>query len=215
MKLKITKRSVRGKATKLLRKQDQIPGIVYARHISDPFMISFRRQDFVKLYKQTGSSTPITIEGDDIEEMVLVHDIQIDPVNNFVTHVDFLWIKKGEKVSTEVPLVIQWEAPVTKTGGARIQQTKYTLHIEAMPKDLPHEIFVDISVLETTDDSLFVKDLPIPSWVEVKDDDDLSVAIVVDLSNIKEEEPVEEEITDNEWSKPEWGEDDSADGEWE
>jgi large subunit ribosomal protein L25 len=107
MELKVAVRSERKKENKNMRKKDQVPAVIYAKHIDTPFVISFRRQDFVKLYKQTGSSTPITLKGEGIDEMVLVHEIQIDPVTNFVVHVDFLGIKKGEKVSTNVPLVLQ------------------------------------------------------------------------------------------------------------
>ncbi len=181
-----------------MRKEDQVPAIVYARHIDTPIMISCRRQDFVKLYRQTWRSTPITLKWDNIDEMVLVQDIQIDPVTNFVLHIDFLGIKKGEKVATDVPLVLEWLAPITKTWEARIQQVKDTLHIQAIPKDLPQEILIDITGLENVTDAIFVRDLVIPSGVEVLDDEDLSVVTVVDMSWVEEEaeETIWAEVTE-------------------
>lgn len=64
MELKVAIRTQRKKENKAIRKEDQVPAVIYAKHIDTPFVISFRRQDFVKLYKQTGSSTPITVKGE-------------------------------------------------------------------------------------------------------------------------------------------------------
>jgi len=52
------------------------------------------KNEFVKLYRKTGSSTPIVLKGNDIDQMVLVYDYQLDPVMDEVLHVDFLAIKK-------------------------------------------------------------------------------------------------------------------------
>lgn len=188
MELKVTSRIVGWKLLKKFRKLDQLPAVVYAKHISSPLTVFCRRQDFVKLYKYTGRSTPVTLKGDGINELVLVHDIQIDPITNFVLHVDFLGIKKGEKVTTEVPLVIQWVAPITKLGEARLQQIKDSVHIEAKPADLPHELFVDVSNLSDLNDVIFVKDLVLPSGVEMKDDGDLAVVTIVAVKDVPEEE---------------------------
>lgn len=65
---------------------------------------------------------------------------------------------------------------------------KNTLHIEAIPSNLPHEIFVDLTGLETVNDALFVRDLTIPEGVEVLDDESLNVVMVVDMSSVATEE---------------------------
>ncbi len=205
MELKVTSRVVWWKLLKKFRKLDQLPAVVYAKHIASPINLFCRRQDFVKLYKYTGRSTPVTLKWDWVDEMVLVHDIQIDPVTNLVLHVDFLWIKKGEKVTTEVPLVIQWVAPITKLGDARLQQVKDSVHVEAKPADLPHELFVDVSTLSDMNDVIFVKDLVLPSGVEMKDDGDLAVVTIVAVKDV----PEEDEETSTETSASDTG--DSAD----
>jgi len=70
------------------------------------------------LYRKSGSSTPITLTGEWIDELVLIHDYQLDPVSDVVLHVDFLGIKKWEKVAAEVSILITWEelSPIVKAG---------------------------------------------------------------------------------------------------
>jgi len=106
MKLKVEVRDIRGKNVKKKRRDGQIPAIIYGKHMESPISIICDKNEFVKLYKKTGSSTPITLTGEGIDEMVIVHDYQLDPVSDVVLHVDFLGIKKGEKVSAEVNIVL-------------------------------------------------------------------------------------------------------------
>jgi large subunit ribosomal protein L25 len=69
--------------------------------------ISCDKQDFLRIYKSAGYSMPITLKGNDVDQLVLIHDIQVDPVTDFVLHVDFITLKKGQKVQTEVLLVVE------------------------------------------------------------------------------------------------------------
>jgi ribosomal protein L25 (general stress protein Ctc) len=55
-----------------------------------PISVVCERNEFVKLYRKAGHSTPITLNGDGIDEMVLIHDYQLDPVMDTVIHIDFL-----------------------------------------------------------------------------------------------------------------------------
>jgi large subunit ribosomal protein L25 len=181
MKLAVQKRTARGKALKTLRKEDQVPAIIYAKHMDAPIMVQCRRQDFVKLYKKGGKSTVLTLSGDGVKEDVLIHDFQIDPVTHFVLHIDFIGIKKGQEVHTEVPLVLTGTAPVAKSGDAKVQQVRDTLSITALPKDLPHDVTVDISVLKNTNDVLFVKDIIAPAGVTITDDPDVAVVTILEI----------------------------------
>jgi len=182
MELAVATRAVKGKKNSRIRRLDQVPAVIYAKHIETPLVIQFRRQDFIKAYKTTWSSTPLMLKGEGIDEMVLVHDIQIDPVSNVVLHVDFLGIKKGEKVQTDVPVILTGVAPVAKSGDGRVQQVKDSIHIEANPMDLPHELELDISGLETSHDGLFVRDIVLPKGVVLKDDGDVAVVTVTSLT---------------------------------
>jgi len=60
MELKVSKRQA-GKVKKLLS-EGKVPSIVYGKHIKEPIMIQFDKNEFLKLYKKTGSSTVITLK---------------------------------------------------------------------------------------------------------------------------------------------------------
>gem|GEM_PF-5632151 len=53
-------------------------------------MVDFDKQEFIRLYNKTGYSTPFNLKGDSIDQLVLIHDIALDPVTDYVLHVDFL-----------------------------------------------------------------------------------------------------------------------------
>ncbi|HKL44161.1 MAG TPA: 50S ribosomal protein L25 [Candidatus Absconditabacterales bacterium] len=190
MKLDVELRDLRGKDVNKLRREGKIPAVIYGKHMDAPISIVCDKNEFVKLYKKVGTSTPITLKGKDIEEMVLIYDFQLDPVSDVVLHVDFLGIKKGEKVTTEVSIVIQGEelSPIVKSGDANIQLVKDFIEVEALPKDLPKEIVVDVSYIDDLSETIFVKDLEISSAVEIKDDLDKVVVTVIELKDIPEEE---------------------------
>jgi len=193
LKLNVQTRSVQKKEAKKLRKLNIIPGIVYGKHIDTPISVGFDKQEFIKAYKTGGYSTPITLQWEKIDNLVLIQDIQVDPVTDVVLHVDFLGLKKGEKVTTEVSIVLTWEAPIEKLWEGNVQQIKDAVEIEAMPKDLPQNIEVDISEFDTTNHVIFVKDLIVGKWVEILDDPDQTIVTVVAVSEDIEEETTEED----------------------
>lgn len=188
MELAVEKRTILGKKLKNVRKDWVVPGIVYGKYIDAPVNLNFNKQEFLKIYKKTGQSMPITIKGDGVEQLVLVHDFQKDPVSDALLHVDFITLKKGEKVQTSVSIILTGEAPIEKLGEGQVQLVKNELLIEAMPKDLPHNISVDISSLETTHDSIFVKDLVLDKGVEIVDDLDQPIVVVMSMSGTSEED---------------------------
>lgn len=199
MKLAVQERTTKGKALAKLRKEDILPGVIYAKHMNQPITVQCRRQDFVRTFKAGGRSTVIELQGDNIDHDVLIHDIQIDPVTHEATHVDFIAVKAGEEMSAEVELILEGKAPVITSTEISIQQIKDSVEVRAKPKDLPHDIKVDISVMENEDDIIYVRDLTIPNGVTITDDDDLAVARV---AVAKGEEEIEEEVTEEEEIAP-------------
>gem|GEM_PF-2209176 len=79
-------------------------------------------------------------------------------------------------------------SPIVKSGDANIQLVKDYLAIEALPKDLPKEIVINVSNIIDVNTVIFVKDLELPSGVEIEDDLDLPVVTVMDLKKSAAEE---------------------------
>lgn len=188
MELTIAQRDVTGKKVKALRKASLIPAIVYGRHLEKPLMISCDKNAFIKIYKAGGSSTAITLKGENMKELALVQDIQLDPINDYVLHVDFHAVKADEKVTVSVPVILTGLAPIEKLGEGRVQLVKDTIEVEAFPQDLPHDITIDISSIATLNDVIFVSDLVVSSKVQILTDGEQAVLTVVSLSDEVEEE---------------------------
>lgn len=193
MELKVNIRKETSKQeNKKLRKNGNVPAIIYWKHLKAAVQVSCLKNDFIKRFKDAGYSTPITLSGEWIDELVLIQDIQLDPVSDVVQHIDFLAVKKDEKVKTEVPIVLFWESAIEKSGEGRIQLIKDFVEVEAFPQDLPHDIKIDISKIERVWDTVFVKDLEISKNVKVLDDLEQPIITVVSLEEEVEKAPVTE-----------------------
>ncbi|MEI7477846.1 MAG: 50S ribosomal protein L25 [bacterium] len=186
MELLVNARTVVGKKVQLIRNQGLVPGIVYGKHMKQPTTVQFDKNAFLKTYRSAGESTPVDLTGDS-KELVLIHHITTDPVTDVVLHVDFLAVKADEKVRASVEIKLIGIAPVEKDGLARVQLVNDAVTVEALPRDLPHDIEVDISELKTLNDGIFVKDLKVSSKVEIIDDAEQPVVTVVELKEEAEE----------------------------
>lgn len=182
MELKVNIRKETSKQlNKQLRKEGNVPAIVYGKHLKSAIQVSCLKNDFIKRFKEAGYSTPITLSWDGIDELVLIQDIQLDPVSDVVLHIDFLAVKKDEKVKTEVPVVLIWESPIEKLWLWTIQIVKDFVEVEAFPQDLPHDIKIDISKIENAWDTIFVKDIEVSKNVKILDDLEQPIIAVVSL----------------------------------
>lgn len=192
MKLAVKSRDITGKKVKSLRRQGLVPAIVYGKHIDQPVKISCVKNDLLKVYKASGYTTPVELMGD-LDQLVLIHTLQLDPISDEIITADFLAVSRKEKVTANIPLVRVGESEIEKLNEWRIQIIKDTVEVQALPQDLPHSIEIDISNINAIDDVIFVKDLKIPAKVEVIDDLELPVVTVM---VIEDEAPEEEAATE-------------------
>lgn len=188
MKLAVSHREVTGKKVKLLRKQGLVPGVVYGKHLAQPLMISVDKIKMVQTYHKAGKSTAIELEGDKIDQLVLVHDIQLNPVTDHLIHIDFLAVSKDEIVRAEVPLVLVGQSLFEKQNLGSLQILRHTVFVEALPLDLPHDIKIDISHLAEEGEVIFFKDIDAGKNVKVVDDLDQPILTTVAFSDEPEEE---------------------------
>lgn len=122
-----------------------------------------------------------------MKELALVQDIQLDPITDYVLHIDFHAVRADEKVTVDVPVVLTGLAPIEKLGEGRVQLVRDTIEVEAFPQDLPHDITIDISAIATLNDVVFVSDLVVSSKVTILTDGEQAVVTVVSLTDEVEE----------------------------
>ena len=170
-----------------LRAKGFIPAVFYG-HKQDSTSISVKEVEFMKVWKQAGESSVINLKGEGMDHEVLIQDIDLDPVTDKVRHADFYVIEKGKKVTVNIPLEFTGVAPAVKDLGGILVKVLHELEIEAMPKDLPHNLVVDVSSLATFEDRVFAKDVVLPAGVVLLSKPDEVVASVAQAVEEKVEE---------------------------
>jgi len=174
----------------------EVLAVVYGNK-KDPVSLVLNYTDFEKVYKEAGTSSVITLSVEGDEKDVIIKDIQIDPRKDRIHHVDFYEVTKGEEMEATVSLNFTGEAPAEKLGMV-LNTAKTEVEIKAMPKDLPSEIDVDLSVLVDGDSVIRLKDLNLPAGVKLVGDEEEVVVSVVEAKADEEEATETEESVENE-----------------
>jgi large subunit ribosomal protein L25 len=186
IKLKAELRDKSQKA-EAVRKSGKIPAVFYGKkEASTP--ISINKVDFLKVWKEAGESSVISLETPNGEVESLIHDIDFDPLSGAPRHADFYVFEKGHKVKVEVPLEFEGISPAIKDLGGTLVKVIHALKIEAMPKDLPHNFVIDISGMMDFDSQILAKDITLPDGVELLENPDEVVALIARPREEKEEE---------------------------
>ena len=183
-----------------IRKAGKIPAVFYGKkEASTP--ISIPRIDFLKVWKEAGESSVITLETPDGTKDSLIQDVDIDPISGAPRHADFYVFDKNHKLEIELPIEFVGIAPAVKELGGILVKVVHELSISALPKDLPHNISVDISSLKTFDDQILAKDIPLPNGVEITINPEDVIALVSAPREEKEEESAPVDLSEIEVEK--------------
>jgi large subunit ribosomal protein L25 len=177
-----------------------IPAVVYGARVENT-TISVPSVDFGKILKLSGESSALTLELKDKKIEVLIHEIQYDPVKSFPIHIDFLAIDINKPVVVVVPIEFIGIAPAEKNGLGVLVKTLHEIEIEALPKDIPHNIEVDLSVLENLNDQIRIENLTAPKGVTFKTNIEEVVAIIAPMKEEVVEETPATDLSDIEVEK--------------
>lgn len=174
-----------------LRSQGRIPAVFYGPKEKST-TISVSTVDFVKIFKKAGESSVFILNDGKTDHEVLIQDIDVHPVTGAPRHADFYVIEKGKKVKVNVPLVFEGVSPAVKDKGAILVKVARDLEIEAAPKDLPHELKVDISTLTDFSSTISAKDIKLPSGVSLVSGADEIIASVAEAKEeVDEVKPID------------------------
>lgn len=183
--LEYKKRQTAEKLPKL-RKEGLVPAVFYGPK-EETTSISIKESDFKKVWKQAGESSVVVLKGEGEEHEALIHEVDVHPVSGIARHADFYVMEKGKKVQVGIPLEFEGVSPAVKDLGGLLVKVLHELEIEALPKDLPHDLKVDISTLATLDSQILAQDIKLPAGVTlVTGPEDVVAAISVAV-----EEPVD------------------------
>jgi large subunit ribosomal protein L25 len=182
----------KGKARRL-RAKGLIPAIFYSpKSQSIPLVIDSK--EFVKtLQTEAGENVLIDLnirKGDQADrKVVMVKDIQIDPLEGTTLHTDFYEVAMNEMVTVEVPIHLVGKPEGIKMGGI-LEQIRRVIQIQSLPGDIPKSIDVDVSSLNIGD-SIHVQEIQTEK-AKILFDTNFTIATVV--PPVVEEKKVVEEV---------------------
>lgn len=171
-----------GKQNKNLRKTGEIPAVLYGYNVENT-AVSLNLRDFAKIFKFAGESTIVNLnlkqeDGKITKKPVLVYDADLDPVSGQIRHADLYVVNMAEKITATIPLVFVGESNAVKAFNGILLKNIHEVEVESLPQDLPHEIKVDISVIENLDGHILVKDLNLPGNVKIMSNPEDVVVVV-------------------------------------
>ena len=176
--------SVGKKATKLIRRAGKIPSVLYYKG-ETPVSASIDKQ---LLYRAIRSEQRIyEVEIDNESQYVMIKEVQYHPITDEIIHVDFMRVRRSEKMTISVPVVLVGK-PLGVTEGGILSQSITQIEISCYPTNVPESIEVNVDHLEINS-SISVADVII-------DDDDIEIISASDISIASvipptvEEEPV-------------------------
>ncbi len=180
-----------------LRNARQVPAVVYGHNFPNQ-SLTVDLNAVTRIYQQAGESTIVELQIDNESSVpVLIHDVQFDTLGHTISHLDFYHVRMDEVIRTEVELVFENVAPAVKELGGILVKNITHLAIECLPKDLPHDLKVDNSVLKTFDDNILVRDISLPTGVTVTNQAEDVVASVVAPRTTEELEALDSAVVED------------------
>lgn len=181
------RRTVTGKKVAKLRREGQLPGIVYGPVVKDTVPVIVDSRTFLRFYQAHGHATLFDLTWEDGRESVFIREVQFDPVRRDPLHVDFFAPNLRMPIRAMVPIVLH---NVSGSSQAILTELRTDVEVEALPALIPAQIDVDVAGLEQPGDAVHVRDLVLPENVVAITDGDEIIAHMIALAAA--EEPAEE-----------------------
>lgn len=196
-KIAAESRTVFGKKVKDLREKGFVPAVVYGS-TGQPTPLSVRSGELIKAYRQVGESGMIELDiKDSGKKSVLIHEISFDPIKSLPLHVDFHEVAADKTIKVHVPIAFTGESEAVKSLGGVLVKVMHEIEVEALPKDLPHEISIDLGMLRTFTDTISLQDIKSPRGVEIIGEKDAFIAKVVPPRSEEELAALENQVSVN------------------
>ncbi|ROP64759.1 large subunit ribosomal protein L25 [Curtobacterium sp. PhB130] len=158
-------------AARKIRASDKIPAVVYG-HGTEPVHISLPGHETMLLVRTANAVVDLDIDG--TAQLALVKDVQRDPVRQIIEHIDLVVLRRGEKVTVDVPVVIEGES---FSGTIHVQDLN-TISLLVLATDIPEHVVVDVEGLEDGT-QIHASQLTLPEGAELETDAEALVVAIV------------------------------------
>ncbi|MDT0449627.1 50S ribosomal protein L25/general stress protein Ctc [Streptomyces hesseae] len=173
VKLAAEPRTAFGKgAARRIRRENKVPGVVYG-HGAEPKHVTVDGHGLMMALKTP--NVLINLEIDGKRELVIPKAVDRDPLKGFLVHIDLLAVRRGERVTVELP--IHTEGALAP-GGNLLEHLLNALPVEAEATHIPESVTVSVAGLEAGH-TVHARDITLPAGVSLAIDEDAAVLQVV------------------------------------
>ena len=178
--IEVQRRETVGKgANRRLRAQDLVPAVVYGAD-REPLAIQVPKKTLLTLFKEGGHENRIfllQLAGTTQTRHVMVREMQVDPMDNRITHIDFQRVMMDKKVRVRVHIELEGVPYGVKTQGGLLDFVTREIEVECLPADIPQSIKIDVAELQVGQHAE-ASELRIPDGVTYLGDEDVVIASV-------------------------------------
>ncbi len=176
-------------AARRIRREHKVPAVVYG-HGNDPVHITLPGHDTMMALKHLGANALLELSIDGKSQLALTKQVQIDPIRRVLEHIDFVAVRKGEKVTVEIPVHLNGEAAKETL----VVTENSTVQVEAEATHIPEYIEVDIEGAEAGT-QILASDLKLPSGSTLLLDPE---TLIVNITEAPTTEEIEAELAEAE-----------------
>jgi len=183
-------------ASRRMRTEDNIPGVLYGHGMS-PVSVTVGRRDLrLALSGAAGVNTVLDLTVDGKVYPAIVKELQRHPVRRNVAHIDFLQVNLDEEITVAVPLRLEGEATKVANGGGLVDPAVDSIEVTTTPRTIPDEFVVDISDMDM-DTVIRLADISMPAGVTPTGDPESPVVTVLTMrAELAEIEAADAEVAE-------------------
>ncbi len=153
-----------------IRAKGKIPAVIYG-HGTEPQHVTLPGHETALILRKSNQVLELDIQGK--TQLALVKDVQKDPVRQIIEHIDLIVVRKGEKVTVDIPVHLEGES----ASGTSVNQDANTISLEVEATHIPENIVVSIEGLEEGA-QIHASDLKLPAGASlISDPETLIVGI--------------------------------------
>lgn len=160
VQLEANSRSVFGKKVKQLRRDGQIPAVIYGQTTEEPVHIQVDWPKLRVALIDAGGSNLVDVNVAGEIYTTLIREVARHPVRRDVLHVDFYAVDLTHTIVSHVPVIVHGNQEAALRIAGRILLETQTLEVESLPDNIPSEIVVDVSGIEEIGEVILLEDLP-------------------------------------------------------
>ena len=180
-KLTAAVRTETGKgASRRARRNGKVPAVLYG-HGSDPQHVELDAHDFAAVLRHSGTNAVLSLDIDGKEQLALTKALEVHPIRRNIQHADLLVVRRGEKVTVEVNVVVEGDA----ASGTLVTQETNAIEIEAEALSIPEQLTVSVEGVEAGT-QILAGQVELPLGVNLVSDPELLVVNVVAAPSAEE-----------------------------